>query len=437
MSDHPDLRSPSPARALVAPGPAVTLTVTEGPDRGKVFVCAGQGAFLVGRGSAAQLRLADAHVSRSQFLIELGPARCLLTELAGRNRTQLRNRPVAADSTVELHDGDVVRAGRTVLHVALAHPAPGPASEEETLALPGDDLPKTEPPDTQAYSGLTFPPPPVSPWIAGYRIERELGRGGMGVVYLALREADGARVALKTIVPAIKLAPAQVQRFIREANILRQLDHPHIVGFYEAGECDGVLFLAMNYVQGTDAARMLREQGPLPVKTAVRMTCHLLSALDYAHGKGMVHRDVKPANMLIEEVGKRTVKLADFGLARVYQESRLSGLTMEGDVGGTIAFMAPEQITGFRQVKPAADQYSAAATLYNLLTGQMLFDFGGSHTANLDKVLREPPVPILERRGDLPGRLAALVHQALAKEPDQRFPDVQTFRAALKPFASA
>jgi serine/threonine-protein kinase len=140
--------------------------------------------------------------------------------------------------------------------------------------------------------------------------------------------------------------------------------------------------------------------------------------------------------MLIEESGgKRTVKLADFGLARVYQESRMSGLTIEGDVGGTPAFMPPEQITGFRQAKPAADQYASAATLYNLLTGHLLFDFEKTRGNNLDRVIKEAPVSILVRRPDLPAELASLIHRALAKDPEQRFEDVGVFRAELKAFA--
>jgi serine/threonine-protein kinase len=460
---------PFPARALLAPAATVTLTVVRGPQQGQVFTCAGRGAFLVGRGAAAQLRLSDPYLSRSHFLLELDPPACRLTELDSRNRTQVNDRPVALDSSLDLHEGDLVRAGTTQFRVSLTSPARllDELDTQSTLVLGGEAWPQTELPtapapglgvttdpapsraseahaesslpgtyETCAPTGPSPPPLDVCPVLTGYHLERELGRGGMGVVYLGTRISDGARVAVKTIIPVVKVAPSQVQRFVREANILRQLDHVNIVRFHEAGELDGILYLAMSYVEGTDAARMLREQGALPVKTAIRMTCQLLSALEYAHDKGFVHRDIKPANMLIEEgAGKRTVKLADFGLARVYQESRMSGLTIEGDVGGTVAFMAPEQITGFRQTKPAADQYAAAATLYNLLCGQLLFDFDKTKGSSLDKVLKEEPIPLLQRRADLPPELAAVIHRALLKDPERRFPDVRTFRAALKAFA--
>jgi serine/threonine-protein kinase len=462
--------------------PVLTLTVADGPQGGVTFFCAGAGPFRVGRSGSAPVRLQDPHVSRAHFLLEAGPTGWRLTDLGGRNRTFVNERPVAPHQTASLRAGDRIRAGQTALLVGLTPPGPadGGTDEQETWVLgpggretavpapplptagrhPGTVAPTTvwpapgvppspAPPSRAGAAASTgslpntlvppeslVPSPPMDPSrLGGYRIERELGRGGMGVVYLAVREANGTRVALKTIIPTVQYIPSQVQRFLREANILRELDHHHIVPFLEAGESDGILFFAMAYVEGTDANKMLRQQGPLPVRTAVRMICQLLSALEYAHERGFVHRDIKPANLLVaEEGGKKSVKLADFGLARAYQESRLSGLTLEGDVGGTIAFMAPEQITGFRKTQPPADQYSAAATLYTLLTGQFLFDFQPGRD-RLKTVLEEDPVPLLRRSAGLPVDLAAALHRALAKDPQQRHPDVRSFRALLKAFA--
>src|SRR5439155_19533887 len=142
-------------------------------------------------------------------------------------------------------------------------------------------------------------------------------------------------------------------------------------------EANGLTYLAMDFGLGTDAAGILKQHGPLPRPRAVGLVCQLLEALEYAQAKGFVHRDIKPANLLVTKVnGREVVQLADFGLARVYQTSRLSGLTMNGDIGGTLPFMAPEQILNFREAKPPVDQYAAAATLYNLLTGCLIFDFG-------------------------------------------------------------
>ena len=177
----------------------------------------------------------------------------------------------------------------------------------------------------------------------------------MGIVYQALRAADGILVALKTIKPAGTPSSGDIQRFLREASILRQLDHPHIVAYRDQGEVDGLLFFAMDFVRGCDADQLLRKnQGPLAINCAVGLVCQLLDALAYAHSRKFVHRDIKPANLLVtEDNGRETVKLADFGLARICQASTLSGLTFRGELGGTPAFMPREQILNFREDETA------------------------------------------------------------------------------------
>jgi serine/threonine protein kinase len=164
--------------------------------------------------------------------------------------------------------------------------------------------------------------------------------------------------------------------------------------------------------------------------------CHVLSGLAHAHEKGFVHRDIKPPNVLVGLIGTKGIaKLADFGLARVYEASHISGLTMQGEVGGTPAYMAPEQVTHYREVKPAADQYSAAATLYKLLTNQYTRDLPKDIGAQLALIVTTEPVPIAERRPDIPARLAEVIHKALSREPEARYPDVLAFRQELKRFA--
>jgi serine/threonine-protein kinase len=199
----------------------------------------------------------------------------------------------------------------------------------------------------------------------------------------------------------------------------------------------GRIYLAMELVDGPDAARVLRDRGPFAPAVAVRVACQALDGLAHAHAKGFVHRDVKPANVRVGgPAGRRVVKVADFGLARAYDECKLSGLTMQGEVGGTPAFMAPEQVTHYRDVRPAADQYAAAATLYNLLTGAYPHDLPKAVGKQFAAIVNGTPVPIRRRRPDLPPGLAAVVHRALEREPADRFPDVTAFRTALLPFAS-
>jgi serine/threonine-protein kinase len=464
----------------------ITLTVTEGPHKGRVFTFDRHENFIVGRSKLAHFRLPvkDKYFSRIHFLVEVNPPHCRLMDMGSRNGTFLNGGGV---KEADLRDGDRIKAGKTILCVSVDRdeapaaaaappgtpPAPPPvaapvaaASDYGTLrpAPPAAPVPRPRRPvpvggRCRACAGPVtdggaprpeglFPADlsPICPAcqeeirrqpqpIADYVIARKLGEGGMGVIYLALRKADGTPVALKTITPAVDPEPGDVQRFFREASILRDLSHPNIVAFHEMGCSGGRLYFAMDYVRGTDAARLLKGHGPLPVGRAVGLVCQLLGALEYAHAREYVHRDIKPANLLVaEQGGREVVKLADFGLARVYQASKLSGLTLRGDLGGTVAFMAPEQVTHFRDAKPPVDLFAAGATLYNLLTDRLVHDLPREVGRQLLMVLQDDPVPIRARRPDIPDGLAALIHRALARDPKARFADVTAMRKALVAF---
>ncbi len=440
----------------------VTLTVTDGPHAGKAFAFAERDSFLVGRSKDAHFSLPrdDPYFSRRHFLVEVNPPRCRLLDLKSRNGTHVNGQRVEA---IELGDGDAIKAGHTIFRVSVLQPAVAdttpsgqlfevPLESADWQSLPPDkhvgaSSPKFEPATLPAPA----PNPPVvdvaaTPTVVqtvdgaatfggvavpGYRPVRLLGEGGMGVVYQAVRLADGAAVALKMLKTAPGVGPKQVRRFQREAQILGELRHPNIVGFHEAGAAGLHPYIVMEYVQGTDADAQLRKNGPLPIRTAVDYICQVLDALEYAHARGFVHRDIKPANMLLEDRGGKTVvRLADFGLARLYEASQLSGVTLPGDQGGTVAYMASEQVTHFRDAVPASDQYAAAASLYHLLTGQYVLDFG-TDKHPLIQILTETAVPIRKRRKDVPAKLAEAIHRALAKEPKQRFADVEEFKRTL------
>jgi serine/threonine-protein kinase len=257
----------------------------------------------------------------------------------------------------------------------------------------------------------------------------------MGVVYRARRNADGLRVAVKTVLPPLTPRRDTVARFQREAGILRKLDHPHIVRFHEAGVAGGVVYFVMEFVEGISAARLVKQSGPLPRVRVIELGCQLLDALAHAHDNGFVHRDVKPGNLLLTgELGKETLKLADFGLARAYEASAMSGLTISGQAGGTPQFMPPEQVRDFRAAQPAADQYSVAASLYYLLTGQHIYERVNSIMDLMVRILQEEPIPL--RPGPphlaLEGPLGDVLRKALARQPEARFPDVRAMGTALK-----
>jgi serine/threonine-protein kinase len=274
--------------------------------------------------------------------------------------------------------------------------------------------------------------------IPGYLLIQQLGKGGMGEVQLGLSRQNGQVVAIKTILPKASTNSRDREMFLREAEVLENLRHDHIVRFHEVGDSNGLLYFVMEYVPGRDAKQSIKDEGqPFSVDRAIPITIQMLEALEYAHQLGFVHRDIKPANMLLYgEPGSEQMKLADFGLAKLYQSSKLSGLTMTKEIGGTPQFMPPEQITNFRQAGPAADQYSAAATLYYLLTSRTVFDFPeikhpGDMANQLLMILNDKPIPLYVRNPELSDSLDLILQRALAKAPDARFANISEFKQAL------
>jgi serine/threonine-protein kinase len=242
--------------------------------------------------------------------------------------------------------------------------------------------------------------------------------------------------ALKSVRPAVAAGQIESKRFFREVEVLGRLNHPNIVRLQASGECAGLMFFCMDFVPGFNGAELVRREGTLPAARAVAITLQLLDALEYAHCEGVVHRDVKPANVMVTPgQGRDQVSVLDFGLARAYQLSRMSGITMVGAVGGSAAFMAPEQVIDFRGARPGVDQYSAAATLYYLLTGRHTRDFPADFQASVMMLLTDPLVPLRQRRPDIPEPLARAAERALASEPSGRFPSCAAFADALRPFA--
>jgi len=429
----------------------VELHVTAGPHAGRAFKFTEHATFIVGRSTQAHFSLPDKdpHVSRLHLLIEVNPPLCRLRNMSTVNGTVVNGARV---DHADLKEGDSITIGVTELTVHMAAPAAGDAVP--TVGLPATPVSASNPVPVHTAPGappVTLPLPAAHPdatrttgprpasdvlTIPGYRLVRVLGRGGMGVVYEATREATGERVAVKTILPNVQPTPNALAKFLREADIVRRLDHPGVVKFLDSGDANGTAWFAMEFVAGADA-QALAAGAPLPVGRAVNWIIQALEALQYAHDRGFVHRDVKPSNLLVAPTasGSEVVKVADFGLARAYEASPLSGLTMTNTSGGTPPFMPPEQVLDMRSVKPPADQYSTAATLYRLLTGQHVFPPSASVQELFTRILQSEPKPISTHRPDLPAGLASAIHRALARDPAARFADCRAFATALKPFA--
>ena len=267
--------------------------------------------------------------------------------------------------------------------------------------------------------------------FAGYQILRPLGFGGMGEVYLVQHPRLPRQDALK-ILPAEASVDNEFRtRFNREAELAASLYNPHIVGVHDRGEYNGQLWISMDYIDGPDTGRLLREQYPagMPAWEVVEIVSAVADALDHAHARGLLHRDVKPPNILLTkpERGRRRVLLADFGIARDTAEA--SGLTDTNVTLGTVNYAAPEQLTG-SALDGRADQYGLAATAYHLLTGEPMF--GGSNPAVvIGRHLNAPPPRLSERRPDL-APLDPVLRRALSKNPVDRFPTCTQFADALR-----
>ncbi len=270
----------------------------------------------------------------------------------------------------------------------------------------------------------------VGSQIAGYRLEEQIGQGGMAVVFRAQDERLQRQVALKILSPTLAADEAFRQRFIRESRSAAAVDDPHIIPVFEAGEADGTLFIAMRYVPGGDVGTLVRRMGPLPGVRAAAIVSAVASALDAAHAAGLVHRDVKPANMLLDSRPGRPdhVYLSDFGLTKGALSS--AHLTETGHFLGTLDYCAPEQIQG-GQVDGRTDEYALACAAFELLSGEPPFprDKG---MAVLFAQLSAPPPPLTSKRPGLPPAVDEVLLRALAKAPGDRYASCGEFADALR-----
>ena len=406
----------------------VSLVVTAGPIRGQRFDFRGHDTFLFGRAPDCHARLAasDASASRHHFLLEVNPPLARLRDLGSLNGTHVNGvrhggrraeqSPEEAATRdrrdVDLRDGDEIRVGATVIRVEVSAPSP-------LARMAGE----REAEDKGAAPGSTVGP---------YAIERLLGKGGMGAVYLARRLGGepSPPVALKVMLPRMVVDEGAQEIFIREIEVTRALRHPNIVGLLDVGRHQGRFYFALEYCAGGSTEQLRRRLGGrVPLPSTLHLAVGALEGLAAAHEAGFVHRDIKPDNVLLGEDG--APRLADFGLAKSFQQAGLSGLTATGAVAGTFEFMPREQLTSYRQARPTTDVWSMAATIYYLLTGQYARDFA-ARSDPLAVILRGGVVPLRQRDPCVPDDLATVIDRALDDEPSRRFPTARELVTALR-----
>lgn len=264
---------------------------------------------------------------------------------------------------------------------------------------------------------------------SAYELDKEIGRGGMGIVFKAKDRRLKRVVAVKLLPPELAFRSEIRTRFLREAETAAQLSHPNIVPIYAVDEKGGLVYFVMGFIDGDNLAKRIKDRGPMPPDEVRRILREVADALAYAHANKVVHRDIKPDNILLDAQSQRPM-VTDFGIARAISDGNDARLTATGIAIGTPAFMSPEQSAGDRDVDGRSDLYSLGVVAYQMLCGDLPFN-ANSTPALLVKHLSERPVPI-DQRASVPPDLARVVMLLLEKNPDDRFQTANELKAALE-----
>ncbi len=425
----------------------VNLRVLAGPYRGRVFSFEQPDTFLIGRTNDSHLCLPnDRFFSRHHCLLEISPPRCFLRDLGSTNGTFVNGQRVRE---AFLNNGDQIQGGETILLVDVRVEQTSRANDTEPITQPTivtvacricgrREEAQASTPDEQ----LTFlceecreELKQCPQAVPGYTMVRVLGRGGMGCVMLALEQQSGRPVAIKTLLPEFAISDKAMRRFIREIDVAAALKHPHIVEFLDRGTNNGVVYLVTEFIDGADAAKLADTHGgQLPYEQTMLMITQVLEALSYAHSEGYIHRDIKDQNILVAgSWPQQTAKLTDFGLAKSFTQSGMSGVTVAGEMAGTLAYMPPEQLRNFRDVRPQSDIYALDMTAYSLLTGQIALDLGqkAGVADTIKAIFDQPTIPLEQRAPQFPISVCEIINRALDKDPNRRWQSAGAMRTAL------
>lgn len=272
-----------------------------------------------------------------------------------------------------------------------------------------------------------------TPEIRGYEIKKKLGMGGCGAVYMAHRKKDGKQVAIKVMLSRVAVSRSAREKFMKEIDLLRNLKHKNIVPLLDQGSTGGAFYFIMEYCDGGSVQDLLeRQRDFIPISGAGQIIIDALKGLEYTHNKKIVHRDIKPGNILLSGTGSSQIaKIADLGLAKNFQQAGLSGMTVTGGYAGTPGFMPREQITDFKYVKPVSDLWSMAATIYKMITGEVPYKFLRGEDP-ISVILRGEIVPIRERNSSIPKQLADVIDRTLSTNVDDRYKTAKEMRQALE-----
>lgn len=428
----------------------VNLKVTEGPYKGRIFSFTQHDSFLIGRSPDAHLCLPnDRYFSRNHCLLEMNPPHSYLRDLNSTNGTFLNGHRV---KDAFLKNGDRVQCGETILVVEVTAESKDLSETTQDAGIPARPVlvmvecvncgRREQAQASSPDEHLTFlcedcrielKRSPQS--IPGYETVKLLGRGGMGCVMLGREQSTGRAVAIKTLLPEFAVSDKAMRRFMREIDVAAALKHKNIVEFIDRGTHNGVVYLVSEFVDGCDAQKLAEDQGgSLSYEDGMSIISQSLDALAFAHDQGYIHRDFKDQNILVSGRSPNLVaKLTDFGLAKSFTHSGMSGVTMAGEMAGTLAYMPPEQLRNFRDVKPQSDIYAVGMTTYSLLTGKLAIDLSknGSVNDTIRAIFEQPPIPLRQRAPHIPQAVCEIIDRALAKDPAQRWKSAGAMRNAL------
>jgi eukaryotic-like serine/threonine-protein kinase len=444
----------------------VMLRVTRGPLRGTEFTFGERDTCILGRASDCSPRLPDdeghSTISRHHCLLDVNPPDIRIRDFGSRNGTYVNGVKIGqrephqtpeeaaaiAFPEHDLTDGDEVGLGGTVLRVEVTIPPAsvtpilrhcancGRPAEEQDAARAGEVVCAACRADVEKVAHRLLARADAGDRglaaIQGYTVLRELGRGGMGAVYLARHEQTGRLVALKVMLPRVAVSAEAQQRFLREVAVARTLRHPHIAAVHDVGNAHGTFFFTMEYCAGGGVDRLAaRRGGALGLDLALPLVLQALEGLEHAHDRGVVHRDLSPQNILLGGLDQApVVKLCDFGLAKAFDQAGLSGLTRTGTAAGKPYFMPRQQVINFKYAQPEVDTWAIAACLYWLLTAHFPRDFPLGHDP-WRVVLQDHPVPIRKRNRSLPRAVAEVIDEALREQPAIGFRTAAALRHAL------
>lgn len=442
--------------------PQITLTITQGSLTGEEFIFDSRTTCLIGRHPDCnpQLPNDEAHrtISRYHCLLDINPPDIRVRDFGSKNGTFVNGTKIGQREPgqtpeegakltfpeYDLKTNDQIQLGDTVFQVSIdgiseieANQPPLNVAAEDKKD-PFENVQQLVQQADAGNSDLLS--------IRGYTILKKLGEGGFSIVFLARHSETGKEVALKVMKPAVATKPEMTERFLREIDNTQALNHPNIINLLNSGYYHGTFFFTLEYCDGGTVEDLMKQKGgKLPIDEAISIIMQVLDGLSYAHqaeipyvqlvdgsfsqGCGLVHRDLKPSNLFITHInGDRTIKIADYGLAKAFDQAGLSGQTMSGTQAGTPVFMPRQQVINFKYARPEVDIWATAACLYFMLTGAFPRNFRGDPFL---AVLKTSAVPIQQRDSAIPQQLAEVIDLALVDNPEIYFQDAASFQQAL------